>query len=157
MTEAGSQAGICGSLARPLVTRLLLVVAVVASLVVIAPVSSAGSRGVTHLRTTTTAATVYNAGIKTSAATARNDVVAAYEAAVMVQPARGATDIIAPLPVTVVAADTAGDLAGAACGGESFTADTNVVMADGSTKPLALVPSRRQSDDEVRSTAGAYP
>lgn len=53
--------------------------------------------------------------------------------------------------VLVVAADEgaeAGDLVGATCGGESFTADTNVIMADGSTKPLDEV----KVGDKVEAT-----
>lgn len=54
--------------------------------------------------------------------------------------------------VAIVAADTdAGDLAGAACGGESFTPDTSVVMADGSTKPL----DEMKVGDKVEATDAA--
>jgi|GEM_PF-3597530 len=52
---------------------------------------------------------------------------------------------------TAVAADegaTVADRAAAACGGESFTADTNVVMTDGTTKPLAQV----KVGDKVEAT-----
>lgn len=60
-----------------------------------------------------------------------------------------AGDLSSLQAVIAVAAETAaGDLAGAACGGESFTPDTNVVMADGTTKPLDEV----KVGDKVEAT-----